>query len=1140
MPIAPMSPLLRYFYRLVARRGDGQADRVLLQSYLESRDEGAFAAIVERYGSMVFGVCRAVLRNRQDAEDAFQATFLALSRKPQAIRRGDSLGSWLHGVAYRVACNALAARLRRREVEANVAPPAPPRATDDLSWAEVKGVLHAELAALPARFRQPLVLCYLEGLTQEEAARRLGWTATTLRGRLYRGRDLLGRRLERRGLGLAAALGTTALAGQTWASPVPWSLTEATLKTAIGGAGACATSSVALLAQGAIAPVLPFKYVAIVGLALAGAVVGGHLVALQHDSFRTPAAAELPNTLASTPQPPASEKKPTALTDFFGDPLPKDSRMRIGTERFRTGGLVNTCAYSPDGKMLAAGSDDFSIRLFDARTGRPLRLLRSGFQEITQVAFSPDGQMLACIGASETIELFETSSGKLLRTMGKPTGAVRGVWSLLAFSPDGKQLVAGSNRDGEQLQAGRGASIATLWDVDTGKELHRFEGYRGQLRSLALSPDGLYLATGSGDMTVRLWELATGKQMREFPVKKKGGLEGPGAKQPVVFSPDSKWLASEDRQAGGVCIWETATGKEVCRIPPKSDCSLLTLAFTPDGKSIAAGSFNHQLFFWEVPSGKLLQERAGRPWTVSGGNHPGGIICLAYSPDGKTLAFGEDNCLTLWDVLAGKEIEYPDGPTARIDSVAFVAGGKTLVTQMSANPRQSLLEWDLMAGRVRWRLHDSFPDACAPSSKFAFATDGKALSGCDGQMLWLWDRAAGKEIRRLELVSRDKQLVWSTSAWSPDGKLFAIAGDSFGDGSFPVFDAAAGKEVCRIAARAQHLKWLAFSPDNRFLAFSENDGGIHLHDLPSGKKIGQIDVPFFQRMVFSPNSKVLASIGHGINDGKRTISPLGLNLWDMPSGKLIRHIDVTNPMIRWETCIPAFSHDGLLIACGASDGSVQIWETATGNKRREFRGHSGAVSTVAFAPDGRTLATGSEDCTVLLWDLARPAELSKQAASLAVLELEAFWSDLASDDGTKVDVAIWSLAQAPRQAVPFLRKQLEPRSADPRVLAKLIAELNSNEFAVRQQASKALDDLGEAAEIAIRKALADNPALELRQRLEQILQKRDREVVLKLRAIEAMEHCASAEAREVLQMLVETTPNPRIRQAAVDALKAVE
>src|SRR6266511_4262984 len=189
MTTANAKPVLDHIL-LAAGRGAAPPDGDLLRRYLERRDEAAFRALVERHGPMVLGVCQAVLRHRHDAEDAFQGAFLVLARKAGSIRRPDSLACWLHGVACRVARKALAAAARRQTIEAGAAPPgtrdsgSPTLAADDLTWGEMRVILHAELGALPERFRGPLVLCYLEGLTQDEAARRLGWTAATVKGRL--------------------------------------------------------------------------------------------------------------------------------------------------------------------------------------------------------------------------------------------------------------------------------------------------------------------------------------------------------------------------------------------------------------------------------------------------------------------------------------------------------------------------------------------------------------------------------------------------------------------------------------------------------------------------------------------------------------------------------------------------------------------------------------------------------------------------------------------------------------------------------------------------------------------------------------------------------------------------------------------
>jgi RNA polymerase sigma factor (sigma-70 family) len=175
------------------------SDAELVKKAISARDESAFEAIVRRHGQMVYRVCWRVLQSDHDAEDAFQATFLVLPQKILSVRKRASLACWLHGVAHRVALKAKAqATMRRRhEQEALVPETTPP---DDLGWAELRALLDSQLSALPETWRQPLILCYLEGRTQDEAAGQLKWSKSTLRRRLDGAREALAKRLSRRGV----------------------------------------------------------------------------------------------------------------------------------------------------------------------------------------------------------------------------------------------------------------------------------------------------------------------------------------------------------------------------------------------------------------------------------------------------------------------------------------------------------------------------------------------------------------------------------------------------------------------------------------------------------------------------------------------------------------------------------------------------------------------------------------------------------------------------------------------------------------------------------------------------------------------------------------------------------------------------
>ena len=232
MAEAEYSLILRSIRRLVEDESVRQlSDQHLLRQFCDHRDDAAFGMLLRRHGPMVLDVCRGVFGNDADAEDAFQATFLVLVSKASSIRKTASVGSWLHGVAYRTAVKARAQLATRRKREAH----APTRTIwepDDLTWREMQEILHEELNGLAERYRVPLVACYLEGKTQDQAAAQLGLAKSTLKERLERGRSLLRARLVRRGLGPAAVLLATAWPSATASAYLPATLAFSTIKAA--------------------------------------------------------------------------------------------------------------------------------------------------------------------------------------------------------------------------------------------------------------------------------------------------------------------------------------------------------------------------------------------------------------------------------------------------------------------------------------------------------------------------------------------------------------------------------------------------------------------------------------------------------------------------------------------------------------------------------------------------------------------------------------------------------------------------------------------------------------------------------------------------------------------------------------------
>lgn len=299
---------LRNLRRLMAvQAGGDQSDGQLLERFLAAKDETAFEGLLERHGPLVWGVCRRVLRDETDAEDAFQATFLILVRRGQSIVRRESVGSWLYGVALRTAMRARAAAARRRILEQRTARSTNAPSEGDSLGCDVRPILDEELEQLPRKYRDPIVLCYLEGKTNEEAARLLGWTKGTVSGRLARARDLLRGRLTRRGVTLTAATLVELMAQE--ASAAPAALRALTVKAALHVATAATSlgvsTSVVALMEGVLKMMWwqQVKIVAIVSLCLG--VVGG--TGFVGYATLTPAAAVMPMTPPFVGQAPAPQ-----------------------------------------------------------------------------------------------------------------------------------------------------------------------------------------------------------------------------------------------------------------------------------------------------------------------------------------------------------------------------------------------------------------------------------------------------------------------------------------------------------------------------------------------------------------------------------------------------------------------------------------------------------------------------------------------------------------------------------------------------------------------------------------------------------------------------------------------------------------
>ncbi|HMF15612.1 MAG TPA: RNA polymerase sigma factor [Gemmataceae bacterium] len=260
MATGQLNGVLCYLRRAVLPAEGNTSDGQLLQRFLATRDEMAFEAVLRRHGRMVLSVCRRILSNSADVEDAFQASFVVLVRKAATVAGHASLGGWLHGVAYRTALKARATRARQLAKEKQMARP---EAVCDQGnpWSELRPIIDEELGRLPDKYREPIILCDLEGQTRKAAAERLGCPEGTLSGRLARARVILAKRLAQRGLALSAGAMAVTLAANAATAALPVPLVSSTVKAAALVAAGHAVAgafpaSVAALAEGVLKPCL--------------------------------------------------------------------------------------------------------------------------------------------------------------------------------------------------------------------------------------------------------------------------------------------------------------------------------------------------------------------------------------------------------------------------------------------------------------------------------------------------------------------------------------------------------------------------------------------------------------------------------------------------------------------------------------------------------------------------------------------------------------------------------------------------------------------------------------------------------------------------------------------------------------------
>lgn len=1097
--------------QIAAVREGGLPDRLLLQRFVETGDEAAFALLIRRHTAMVLGVCRSVLS--RDAEDACQATFLLLARKAANIRNPDALAGWLHAVAHRTAGKARTEAARRRSCEKQASVPECQVSADDLSWREVAGALHEELGRLPEQYRLPLILCCLEGRTRDEAARQLGWGVGKLKGMLDRGRRLLRRRLERRGLSLSAAL----LAGTLGRPAVSPAASEAITHACRAYMRGHLHAPAADLANRSLG--IATSRVRLTALFLATAVAGACASVL------------LASRTAADDQPPVASNQGqparTARPDGDGEPLPPGAMARMGTRRFLAGATSRQVAFSPNGRQILV-SDWGGFTVLNAGTGKQVRRVDTSPGVVNSLSLSSDGKRVA-LGLDTNdekkcpsgVQVRDVESGRLLRQCKDPVG--RQQYLRVQFSPDGKAVTSYSYP----------ARTVHLWDAGTGREIRHWLVSADSAYSPVFTPDGKTLVAADR-RAILFWDVATGREVRRIS-------DHPGA---VVYqlevSPDGKLLASQAlkekpavdvayRLDGRIFLWDIATGKRIGeieyranpdRFPPSLRPDTADVAhfhFSPDSTTLVTTGGDGILSVWDLAvGGKLLRQWEAAEW----GNE------FAFSPDGKALAVScGATAVRLWDPATGKETRKRPGHHSGVYHLALSPDGRTLAS--AGQPREILL-WDAMTGRelrrfttADWRLLD-----------MRFSGDGNALiTTSDNTVVHVRDARTGAELRQFAAPPIGKT---ERRVLSPDGKLSASILEMWkeprNEAGVIVWDSATGQEVRRFTD-ATWPEVVGFSSGGKSVLVWSGRTQIRERDVATGKVLRDVEA------------------GDGITSTGR-FSPDGS--WFVCNGRdetlLLYYLQTDGGHRRLDPPSAAaiqstyeFSPDSRTLALGDYKG-IRLYETASGKIRRSLDG--GHVVAMTFSVDCRRLYSGSSDTTVLAWDLTGREGAAPVAAELSAAEADARWAGLASEDAAVAYCALWALAESPGRAVAFLGdhlRPLQPAGADH--LRRLIEQLDAAEFAVRDAASKELEGLGEQAETALRRALAGGLFPEQRRRAEALVARIDTARVepapatlREIRAVEVLERIGTPEAIRLLRDLAAGVPEARLTRESAASL----
>ncbi|MBX7211955.1 MAG: pentapeptide repeat-containing protein [Verrucomicrobiaceae bacterium] len=606
------------------------------------------------------------------------------------------------------------------------------------------------------------------------------------------------------------------------------------------------------------------------------------------------------------------------------------------------GELVTACAWSPDGQQVLSGSDDNTLKLWDARSGQCRLTLQGHKDSVSACAWSPDGEQVLSGSDDHTLKLWDARSGQCRLTLQGHEGSMYAC----AWSPDSQQVLSGSYDH-----------TLKLWDARSGQCRLTLQGHTNTVSACAWSPDGQQVLSGSNDNTLKLWDARSG----QCRLTLQGHKDSVSA---CAWSPDSQQVLSGSDD-NTLKLWDARSGQ--CRLTLQGHKdSVSACAWSPDGQQVLSGSFDNTLKLWDARSGQCRLTLQG---------HTIGVYACAWSPDGQQVLSGSsDHTLKLWDARSGQCRLTLQGHTNGVSACAWSPDGQQV---LSGSDDDTLKLWDARSGQCRLTLQGDTNgvSACAwsPDSQ-------QVLSGSYDHTLKLWDAHSGQ--CRLTLQGHTNTVY--ACAWSPDGEQ--VLSGSF-DNTLKLWDARSGQ--CRLTLQGHKgsVYACAWSPDGQQVLSGSWDGTLKLWDARSGqcRLTLQGHTNTVRACAWSPDGQQVLS---GSWDGT-------LKLWDARSGQC--RLTLQGHTNGVSAC--AWSPDGQQVLSGSNDNTVKLWDPRSGQCRLTLQGHTNEVTACAWSPDGQQVLSGSDDDTLKLWD-ARSGQCLWTGLLLPEAQAATFRTDHLPERGT--------------------------------------------------------------------------------------------------------------------------------------------